>query len=88
MTRDQHQAASLALTQLIQENCKPTGNNRNPETATRENGLFGMLALHHAKQGASFARCDDCYLGFSLPDPDNSPECPWCKGAYTTIVAN
>ena len=48
--------------------------------------LFGMLALHHAKRGATFAQCHDCYLGFSLPDPDNNPECPWCKGVYWTIV--
>ena len=84
MTREQHATASRALIEIIRRNCAGTA--QKPDTASADNELFGMLALHHAKRGSLYARCDDCYIGFSLPDPDNEPECPSCHGCYWTIT--
>ena len=77
MTVEEHARAAVELANLLE-----TAGDTLTDGQTE---LLRRLQRHHGRLAATHAACDDCYLGFSLPDPDRSPECPACGGVYHTL---
>ena len=78
MTRGEHAQAAVNLALLLEDA-------RNCLTGTQA-GLLRTLQRHHGRLGATRGTCDDCFLGFGLPEPDREIECPACGGHYCTVT--